>query len=129
MFFLKQVIFKVPVFRFKGDVHLARVFGPVAGQRHDSRGACCRRPASGSSLCACPPALNVSPRSFADHVGAQDFACDDRPEELTGEEERTEKEEGRLTSQRPPLCLRGFYSTVVWSIKAHVSQVSSSLQR
>ncbi|KAF5917260.1 hypothetical protein HPG69_008332 [Diceros bicornis minor] len=59
-----DVVFKIPVFRFKGDVHFVSVLSAVAVERHDHRG----------------------------YVGAKDFECDDRPEELTREEERKEEE-------------------------------------
>lgn len=38
IFFLKQIVCKIPVFRFPGDVHFSRVLSTVAGERHGHRG-------------------------------------------------------------------------------------------
>lgn len=39
-FFLKQVVFKIPVFRFAGDVHFSSVLSTAAAQCHGHRGTC-----------------------------------------------------------------------------------------
>lgn len=59
-FFLKQVIFKIPVFRFTGDVHFHSVFGTTAAQRHDHCGMCVTASGFQFSFCVCFPLLNTS---------------------------------------------------------------------